>query len=82
MDPTFQTATAEQINASLRFYMMLLMHKLAPPEGVRLTMEEIEAFKVDPRNHLLIQKEGDVVTAKMVIEGDIPLLYQATKGNA
>jgi len=72
----------QAISASLRYYMLLLMNKFAPPEGLIFSAEDISAFKENPHNQLMIyQREGKVVM-RMVAPDEVALALTPAEGSA
>jgi hypothetical protein len=71
----------QAISASLRYYMLLLMHKFAPPEGLVFSAEEIKAFKESPRNQLMIYQRDGQVVVRMVAADEVALALAPPGGN-
>ena len=77
-----QQTLEAKISLSLRHYMLLMMHKLAPPEGLVFEVEEVIAMKDDPRNHLMIYTVDGKVFMKLVMPEEAPLLAMRPGGSA
>ena len=83
-----ETETAEEmrhievsVDAHLRCYLLILMRKLAPPEGVTLTEEDLGTL-VGGAHHLLVTAQGGDITMRLVTSEERALILAPAEGNA